>query len=233
MTLLEIINRACTRAKMPYIQSVEDSSSSQAREYLEYANQANEFILDYWDWRALARDVRIITEEQQKRICLPPDFGGFLVNQIYDRTRNLWLQNADDDVSLQNRAGKYMTDIPFWRVVGNSIEFDFPLAKGRELLLAYKSKWAVVRKNAWTPTVELFSKDTDTYILSDKALVAGILYEKSASYNDSDVDITKARFLDILAELKEKDGAKRKINIYGRGANRISPTDFQPYEPLI
>lgn len=233
MNLLDIINRACTRAKMPYIQSVEDTTSSQAREYLEYANQANEFIINYWDWRSLARDVSVVTDEQQKTICLPPDFGGFLVNQIYDRTRNLWLQNADDDVSLQNRAGKYMTDIPFWRVLGNQIVFDFPLAKGRELLLAYKSKWAVVRKNAWTPTVELFSKDTDTYILDDRALIAGILYEKSVSYNDDDLENNRSNFLNLLSELKEKDGPRRKINIYGRGANRISPTDFQPYEPLI
>lgn len=233
MNLLEIVNRACTRAKMPRIQSLEDNTTPQAIEYLEYANQANELIIQYWDWRALSRDWSVVTEEQQKTIELPCDFGGFLIDQIYDRTRNLWLQASSDDVSLQNRAGKYMTDIPFWRVLGNNIVFDFPLAKGRELLMAYKSNWAVIRKNAWTPTVELFSKDSDQYILSPQALINGILFVKSQTYNDTDLESNKANFYNLLAELKEKDGPNRKINIYGRGANRISPTDFQPYEPLI
>lgn len=233
MNLLDMINRACTRAKMPQIQSLEDITTPQSREYLEYANQANELIINYWDWRALARDWRVVTVSQQKTIDLPCDFGGFLIDQIYDRTRNLWLQASDDDISLQNRAGKYMTDIPFWRVLGNKIVFDFPLAEGRELLMAYKSKWAVIRKNAWTPTVELFSKDNDEYILNPQALINGILYVKSQTYNDSDLETNKGLFYNLLAELKEKDGPNRKINIYGRGRNRISPTDFQPYEPLI
>lgn len=232
MNLLQIVNRACTRAKMPQITSIESSSSAQAREYLEYANQANEFIIQYWDWRALARDIQVITVAQQQTIDLPCDFGGFLINQIYDRTRNLWLQNADDDISLQNRAGKYMTDIPFWRVIGNKIVFDFPLAEGRQLLLAYKSKWAVLRKKSLTPTVELFAKDNDEYLLSPQALIAGILYEKSAAYNDTDLESNKATFINMLSELKEKDGPNRKINIFGRGANRISPTEFQPYDGL-
>lgn len=230
MNLLEIVNRACTRAKMPYLQSVEDTGSSQAREYLEYANQANEFIMNYWDWRALARDIMVTTVQDQVTIDLPCDFGGFLVNRIYDRTRNLWLENADDDVSLENRAGKYMTDIPFWRVLGKQIVFDFPLEAGRELLIAYKSKWAVITAKSITPTVELFSKDKDTYLLSDQALLAGILYEKSAAYNDTDLETNKTNFLNLLETLKEKDGPNRVINIFGRGANRISPTDFQPYE---
>lgn len=232
MNLLQIVNRACTRAKMPQLTSVETTSSAQAREYLEYANQANEFIIQYWDWRALARDVRVVTVEDQITIDLPCDFGGFLINQIYDRTRNLWLQAADDDISLQNRAGKYMTDIPFWRVIGNKIVFDFPLAAGRELLFAYKSKWAVARKKSLTPTVELFEKDTDEYLLSPQALIAGILYEKSCAYNDTDLESNKAALLTILDQLKEKDGPNRKINIFGRGANRISPTQFQPYDGL-
>lgn len=232
MNLIDMINRACTRAKMSALSSVEVSSSAQAREYLEYANQANEFIIQYWDWRALARDTRVVTVQDQQSITLPCDFGGFLITQIYDRTRNLWLQNADDDISLENRAGRYMTDIPFWRVIGNQIVFDFPLAAGRELLLAYKSKWAVVRKKSLTPTVELFAKDKDEYLLSPQALIAGILYEKSAAYNDTDLESNKTAFLTILEQLKEKDGPNRRFNMFGRGANRISPTDFQPYNGL-
>ena len=232
MNLLEIVNRACTRAKMPYLNSVEDTSSSQAREYLEYANQANEFIINYWDWRALARDLTITTVQDQIYIDLPCDFGGFLVNKIYDRTRNLMLESADDDISLENQAGKDMTDIPFWRVMGNRIVFDFPLEAGRELLLAYKSKWAVKNNKSITPTVELFSKDTDTYILSDQALLAGILYEKSSAYNDTDLESNRTAFLNLLETLKEKDGPNRVINIFGRGRNRISPTNYEPYEGI-
>ena len=232
MNLIEMINRACTRAKMPALSSVEVSSSAQAREYLEYANQANEFIIQYWDWRALARDTRVVTVQDQQAITLPCDFGGFLITQIYDRTRNLWLQNADDDISLENRAGRYMTDSPFCRVIGNQIVFDFPLAAGRELLFAYKSKWAVVRKKSLTPTVELFAKDNDEYLLSPQALIAGILYGKSAAYNDTDLESNKTALLTILEQLKEKDGPNRRFNMFGRGANRISPTDFQPYNGL-
>ena len=232
MDLITIVNRAFTRAKMPKLSTLQDDASAQAREYLEYANQANEFIINFWDWRTLAKDWRVVTYQDQQTIDLPCDFGGFLVDQIYDRSRNLYLQNADDDISLQNRAGKYMTDIPFWRVIGNKIVFDFPLAEGRELLMAYKSKWAVVRKNAWTPTVELFAKDNDEYILSQQALIAGILFEKSAAYNDTDLESNRNAFVTLLNELKEKDGPNRKINIFGRETNRISPSDFQPYSGI-
>ena len=229
MNILQIINRACVRAKMPAIQSVADTASAQAKEYLEYANQANEFIIDYWNWRALCRDWKVITGPNQESITLPEDYDGFLINQIYDRTRNLWLQNSDDDISLQNRAGKYMTDIPFWRVLGNQIVFDFPLKAGRELLLAYKSKYAVMRD--YEP-VELFEQDNDTYLLSDQVLIAGIMWEKSKAYNDSDVEQNKAAFMNLLDGHVEKDGPNRKINIFGRGYNRISPTEFQPYDGL-
>lgn len=227
MDLLTIINRAATRAKMPKIASVEDDTNPQAREFLEYANQAAETIVQYWDWRALAKDWSITTSENQGEITLPEDFGGFLVNQIYDRTRNLYLQNADDDLSLQSRAAKIMVDIPFWRVLGNKIVFDFPLAAGRQLLMAYKSKYSVLDNTG--SAKELFGKDNDKFILSEQALICGILAAKSVAYQDADLQSNETLFLNTLAELKEKDGARRKINIFGRTTNRISPTEFQPY----
>lgn len=230
MNLLGIVNRACTRAKMPAIATVEDTNNPQAREYLEYANQAAEIIMDYWDWRSLAKDWTVITAADQGSIDLPEDFGGFLINQIYDRTRNLYLQNADDNLSLQSRAAKIMVDIPFWRVVGNKIVFDFPLAQGRELLMAYKSKYTVLDNE--NNAKELFSKNDDTFILSERALIAGILAAKSMAYNDTDLESNNTVFMAILAELKEKDGPNRKINIFGRGTNRISPTEYQPYDGL-
>lgn len=227
MDLLTIINRAATRAKMPKIVSVEDDTNPQAREFLEYANQAAETIVQYWDWRALAKDWSITTSENQGEITLPEDFGGFLVNQIYDRTRNLYLQNADDDLSLQSRAAKIMVDIPFWRVLGNKIVFDFPLAAGRQLLMAYKSKYSVLDNTG--SAKELFGKDNDKFILSEQALICGILAAKSVAYQDADLQSNETLFLNTLADLKEKDGARRKINIFGRTTNRISPTEFQPY----
>ena len=228
MNILQMINRACVRAKMPGILTLEDESNPQAKEYLEYANQAAETIVQYWDWRALAKDWSVTTSQEQGTIELPEDFGGFLINQIYDRTRNLYLQNADDDLSLQSRAAKIMVDIPFWRVLGNEIVFDFPLKAGRQLLMAYKSKYPVLDKD--NHAKELFSKDSDKFILSEQALITGILAFKSMSYQDSDLETNQTLFLNMLAELKEKDGAKRKINMFGRGTNRISPTEFQPYE---
>ena len=231
MNLLDIINRACTRAKMPQLKTLEDSVNVQAREYLEYANQANEDIIHFWPWRALVKDCVVTTYANQQNLVLPDDFDGFMIDQIYDRTRNLWLQNADDDVSMENRAGRYMTDIPFWRVVGNKIVFDFPLEAGRELLITYKSNHAVF--NQQNGLVELFSKDTDTYLLNTQALIAGILFEKSAAYNDSDLEMNRDKFFALLNSLKERDGAHRKINIFGRGYNRISPTNFQPYDEPV
>lgn len=228
MNILTIINRACTRAKMPKISNLEDDTNPQAREYLEYANQASETIVNYWDWRTLAKDWTVITTENQGKIELPEDFGGFLINQIYDRTRNLYLQNADDNLSLQSRAAKIMVDIPFWRVLGNEIVFDFPLKAGRELLMAYKSKFPVYSQ-CTGETKELFSCNEDTFLLDDRALIAGILTAKSMAYQDTDLEANQTYFLNLLAELKEKDGARRKINIFGRGTNRISPTEFQPY----
>lgn len=230
MNILQMVNRACTRAKMPSIVSLEDNTNPQAREYLEYANQAVETILRYSDWRVLAKDWSVITTDNQIEIPLPEDFGGFLVNQIYDRTRNLYLQNADDDISLQSRAAKISIDIPFWRVLGNNIVFDFPLKAGRELLMAYKSKYAVItQEDSESVRTELFSKNADTFILNDQALIAGILAAKSMAYQDTDLQSNQDYFLNVLAELKEKDGARRKINIFGRGSNRISPTEYQPY----
>lgn len=229
MNLLQMINRACTRAKAPAIASLEDETNPQAREYLEYANQAAETIVQYWDWRVLAKDWSVTTKAEQGTIALPEDFGGFLINQIYDKTRNLYLQNADDDLSLQSRAAKIMVDIPFWRVLGKQIVFDFPLHEGRELLMAYKSKYPVYSE-CEGQTKELFSCDKDTFLINDQALIAGILAAKSMAYQDTDLESNQTVFLNILAELKEKDGAKRKLNMYGRGTNRISPTEFQTYE---
>lgn len=227
MNLLQMINRACVRAKMPTLTALTDDTNTQAREYLEYANQAREDMISFWKWRALAKDWTVTTENQQQEITLPADFDGLLVNQIYDRTRNLYLQNADDDVSLENRAGKYMPDIPFWRVIGKKIVFDFPLQAGRELLLAYQSKYAVVRGDETRG--ELFAYTNDTYLLDEQALIAGILYEKSAAYQDEDLQFNKDRFYTLCNTAKERDGANRKINIFGHGVNRISPTNFQPY----
>ena len=80
--------------------------------------------------------------------------------------------------------------------------------------------------------VELFEQDNDTYLLSDQVLIAGIMWEKSKAYNDSDVEQNKEAFMNLLDGHVEKDGPNRKINIFGRGYNRISPTEFQPYDGL-
>ena len=212
---------------MPAIADLEDTTNPQAREFLEYANQAAETIVQYWNWRMLAKDWTVITTEQQGTIPLPEDFNGFLVNQIYDRTRNLYLQNADDDLSLQSRAAKIMVDIPFWRVIGNNIVFDFPLVAGRQLLMAYKSKYPVIDNT--NVMKELFEKNTDRFLLSDQALICGILAAKSVAYQDADLESNQTLFLNTLADCKEKDGALRKINIFGRQTNRISPSEYQPY----
>ena len=62
--------------------------------------------------------------------------------------------------------------------------------------------------------------------------MAGILYEKSSAYNDTDLESNRTTFLNLLETLKEKDGPNRVINIFGRGRNRISPTEYQPYEGI-
>lgn len=239
MKILDLINRACTRCKMNSISKIAGSSDLQAAEFLEYANQSAKFIADYYDWRKLLKEWHLnrikvdnyqYEEDRSGTKCkytLPEDYDSLITRNIYDFSRNEVLSNQTDDASLRDRAANANTSAPSWRIVGEEIVFSSPVETERELVLTYKSKNMV--KGADGVCKQVFTKDDDTFLLDEEALILGIMWQKSLGYEDTDLQARQEQFMGYLEYLKGKDNAKRVTSSFGREPNRISPTNYQEY----
>lgn len=228
MTILEIVNKACTRVKFSAISDLFSTSDNQAKEFLGYAEQAASDIMDYQPWRKLIKTVDFVTVSTTNQYALPADFNGFQVHYIYDVGLNLWLPYAADDISLQDQAAKIRISNMPWRLTDNKITFDFALAAGRTLRYVYKSKYYAV--SSLNVAKETFTANTDTFVLGeDEALIRGIAYQKSLAYADADLESREKAFKAKLFAARENEAGRAISNVFGRPINRISPVEYQPY----
>lgn len=225
MNILDIVNKACVRCKMPSIGDL-FSSDNQAREFLGYAELAAYDILNYHQWRKLTT-IKNFTSTATDTFALPEDFNGLTSHYIYDIGRDLFLPYVTDDMALQEQSSKTNIDEMPWRIIGNSIVFNFPLEAGRSLRYSYKSKYFALSDAGVAK--ETFSQNSDTFKLDTEALIRGICYQKAISYADADQNIRENAFRSYLFDLRENEGGRRQSNVFGSEPNRISPVEFQPY----
>lgn len=225
MNILEIVNKACIRCKMPSIGDL-FSSDNQAREFLGYAETAAYDILNYHTWRKLITTKNFVSTATDTFV-LPADFNGLSSYYIYDIDRNLMLPYTTDDKALEAQSNKTNIDEMPWRVIGSNIVFNLPIDAGRNLRYTYKSKFFALSDTSVIK--ETFTQNTDTFVLDTEALIRGICYQKALSYADADLSARENAFRSHLFSLRENEAALRKSNVFEEEPNRISPVEFQPY----
>lgn len=223
MNILEVCQRACIRAKEPQIADL-FANDDQAREYLGYAEEASNYIFSQHRWRRLATDYQFTTVldggNPKTDYDLPDDFDTMMVYYLYDLTRQLFLENSDDDSSLHMELVRNNTDSVRWRLIGDDIlRFDTPIDPDRDLKYTYKSKNYVknIDDTGETPVItfsQYYTKNTDEFLLDDELLILGILWQRSLMLEFNDLALREAKFNAKLAELINKDGGLRKRNVF-------------------
>lgn len=226
MTILEIVNKACTRTKFNKIDDLFIRNDNQVKEFLEYINAAVDDILSAYNWQELTKDYTFITTTPEtNEYDLPPDFYDFLTNYIFDDSRQLVLASSTNNSSLSNKILDLNTDNVSWRKQRNKIIFDTNIDAGRTLMFTYKSKNCIVGEDGLLKSN--FTLNTDRFLLDDEALVRGIVAQKAISYGDTDWQLRENQFKSKLMELAERNMPRTITNIFGEPRpSRIAPVQF-------
>lgn len=239
MNILEICQQVTLRAKQPKINDL-FLDDDQSREYLGYASEASNYIFSTNNWRELVKDYSFTTVlelgEEKRNYSLPIDYDSILVYYIYDKTRQITLENSDDDQSLLNETLRnYNRDWIKWRIIGDEIVFDVPIESDRELLYTYKSKNFIknIDNTGTEPVItysQLFKTNNDEFLINDELLILGILWQRSVSLGFPDVQIRESKFKEKLSSLMSDNSGLRKTNIFNRNGYRpISGMNYAPY----
>lgn len=236
MNILEICQSACRRAKEPQIADL-FSNDDQAQEFLGYAEEASNIIFSAHMWRSLITDYSFTTildgGEKITDYALPDDYDTMQVYFLYDLTRQLTLENSDDDASLLNEMlNNQGVDWVKWRIVGKKIRFDTPIEAGRELKYSYKSKYFVenIDSDDNVTYSQIYQDNTDNFLINDEVLILGILWQRSLILGFPDTAIKESKFKNKLQDLINEDGGLRKTNIFSRnGYKRISGMNYSTY----
>ena len=137
------------------------------------ANRAAYEIMNYWKWPELRTTGHVDLQSGQTRYVLPTDFQDLVPDSA-------WEADGERRVEWPVPDGRwFMYKFTSWsdggtmrvRRYGNEIEIHDPVT-GEAFDYEYISKWPI--QAADTTRKELFTLDTDTFLLDDQVLILGI-----------------------------------------------------------
>lgn len=251
MNILQIAQEACRRAKEPTISNL-FSSTEQSQEYLGYANQMASKIMDMHFWRAILSDYSFTTDlddlgDPKQYYDLPEDFDSFVVNFIFDKTRQEYLENSEDNESMATIISNNNTQsLIKWRIIGTQIKFDVPIDAGRELIFTYKKNICIrstianpdfdqlldpdpiTNPETLTSYTNTFVNNDSAFLLNDEFLILGILLQRAINFGFPETPQREKEFNEKFTNLVMKENGLRNTNVFSKQYyNRISPVEYQ------
>lgn len=225
MSLLTVVQSFCQRTGLPVPSFAVGSTDAQVLQIIALADEVVEDLCDRWTWADLTREAVFVTvngEDQGSLDTIAPN--GFLrISQETIFNRTLRLPLVGPMTQAQWQALKALpTAGPFYkyRIRQNRILFMPAGIAGHTCAFEYASSYAILAVDGTTYR-SAFAADTDTFILDERLLTAGLRWrwraEKGLDYAEE-----FRRYEELANNASGRDGTKPRIDMSGGG------NDFRP-----
>lgn len=231
MTVLSVIQTFCKRSGLPVPNALFGSQDTQIIQLTGLAQEVVEDICDRWTWTELTREATFTTlavEDQGKLSTIASQgFLRILQDTIYDRTLRRPLYGPVSASEWQARKALPVTG-PLYRYrirEGHLLLIPTPAA-GHQLAFEYASSYSILASDGATYKSE-FTADTDTFILDEKFLQAGLRW-KWRSEKGLDYAEELERYESLLNNATGRDGTKPTLNLGDTSLDAYQPGIFVP-----
>lgn len=227
MNLLTLVQTFCDRTGLPRPSYAISSTDSQVLQIIALVNEVCEDISTRWDWQTLVKEVLFTTiagEDQGDIYTIMglerSSFNKISQQTIFNRTLRLPLFGPMTGSKWQAIKALPATG-PFYkyRIRGDRLLFNPPAAEGHQC--AFEALTTLcVQSDAGDPQIS-FQADTDSFLLDDKLLLAGLRWKWKA---EKGLDYAEEfnRYEALGADLASRDATKPTLMMDGGG------TDFRP-----
>lgn len=216
MSLLTTVQTFCRRTGLPVPTVVAASTDTQVIQILALLNEVVEDLCDRWTWQALTREATFTTingEDQGAITAIAPNgFLRILQETIFNRTLRLPLFGPLAAPKWQNLKALPSTG-PFYkyRLRGGRLLFNPVGVAGQTCAFEYATSYAVLAQDGTTYRSS-FTADTDTFLLDESLLLAGLRWkwkcEKGLDYAEE-----FRRFEELANNAAGRDGTKPRLNM--------------------
>jgi hypothetical protein len=226
VSLLTIIQQACSRLAIPVPTAIVSSTDSQIVQLYSLANEEGETCCARYDWRKLIGEVLFSTLNQHEQTgALPSDFDHIVNESMWDRTTVRKVFGPLTDEQWQNEmAFPVYTPIAPAYIIYSELNLTPAPSLGDTLAFNYvKNTWA--RSASGTPQTS-YTADSDTTIFGDVLSVKGVIWRfkkmKGLDYADEFQD-----YEDFINRMIARDGGKPRLNLaYGLNRRLLYPANI-------
>lgn len=225
MSLLSVVQSFCQRTGLPVPALAVGATDVQVLQIVALLNEVVEDLCDRWTWTGLVREAIFTTvdgEDQGALASIAP--SGFLrISQETIFNRSLRLPLFGPMTQSQWQALKSLpTTGPFYkyRIRAGRLLFMPAGIAGHTCAFEYASSYAILASDGTTYR-GTFLADTDTFLLDEKLLQAGLRWKWKA---EKGLDYAEEfrRYEEMANNASGRDGTKPRIDMSGAGNN------FQP-----
>jgi len=230
MSLLTIAQNFCQRTGLPVPTFVIGSTDAQVIQILALLNEVLEDLVDRATWSALTEETTFVTtagEDQGAMTTIAPKgFSRVLQETIFNRTLRLPIYGPMRAEQWQALKALPTTG-PFYkyRIRGGRLLFNPVAVAGHTCAFEYASTWIVLALDGTTRR-SAFAADTDTTLLDEKLILAGLRW-KWRSEKGLDYAEEFRRYEELVNNASGRDATKPVLNM-GAGVSDYRPGIFVP-----
>jgi hypothetical protein len=216
MNALEIVQEACRRVGFAVPNTAANSTDPQVTQMLSLLNEEGRDLSSRFDWTNLQTEATftsVATVSQGALSTLAPGFRRFISETMWNRSQQREAPGPITPRQYQRlKSGLASLIDPAWYVRGGNLMLQPAPAAGQSYSFEYIDKrWAVA---ADATRKEQFTRDDDTHLLDDDALLLGLIWRwrqvKGLEYAE---DFTKAERK--VSSLMGEDGSAPDMFLHG------------------
>lgn len=223
MKLSQIVKQCCIRVGDPVPTNVfsdEDSS----REWLGYVSQASQQIIREHSWQRLCKIGQITATEGTIEYDFPDDFEQIISYWIYNKTKDEYINIADDDTFNQLDEA----DDPAFLIIGGKFRFSKPIDAGSVLVYQYKinSVCKFLDENDNFIYKPNFTDEYDEFLLDPELLILKSIALRSQNLGFADYATRSADYERYLEMKVVSDGANIHKTVGGGFTIKTTPNEW-------
>lgn len=230
MDLLQITQQFCLRTGLASPSFVVSSTDPQITQIQALLNEVCAYVTENWNWEALNQEAvftSVASELQGSMETIAPiAFRSIIKDTMFDRTQNLPITGPVSAVEWQAIKAMPATGPLYrYRLRTSSLYFTPTPTAGHTIAFEYQSA-ACIYNYLDTEYKELFTKDTDVFVLPAEILLLGLRWkwkaEKGLPYAEE-----FNTFEAYTTAKNGRDGTKPTLNMAG-GTQSIGPGIYVP-----